>query len=101
MKYLIYFAVTTPLLLAWLLWQTAGVPPPPPMFHSFADTAHNQAVLAHYAKNELLARATRKPAALAEAEPVVPDKQATRAGPPHLERTARANAAVDRNVRLR
>lgn len=101
MQYLIYFAVTTPLLLAWLFWQTAGVPPPPPMFHSFADTAHNQAVLARYAKKELLARAAHKPAALAEAEPGAPDKQAARAAPAHLERTARAISAADRNIRLR
>jgi len=63
MKYLIYFAVATPLLLAWLFWQTAGVPPPPPMFHSFADTVHARAMLKQAAEQALSARTRQRPPA--------------------------------------
>ena len=113
MKYLIYFAVTTPLLLAWLFWQTAGLPPPPPMFHSFAATAHDRATLEYYAKDELLAGAAHKPVAVAaHGTPALPRKAAAladaaldapheRAAPAHFERTARALSAADRNIRLR
>jgi len=34
MQYLIYFAVATPLLLGWLFWQAATMPPEPPLFAS-------------------------------------------------------------------
>jgi len=34
MQYLIYFAVTTPLLLGWLFWEAATMPPEPPLFAS-------------------------------------------------------------------
>ena len=34
MQYLIYFAVATPLLLGWLFWQAATMPPQPPLFAS-------------------------------------------------------------------
>jgi hypothetical protein len=104
MQYLIYFAVATPLLLGWLFWETAGAPPPPPMFHSFADTVHDRAVLRRQAEAALRARAARKKAArkqavLARAEQAPPQQQATRVSPPRFERTARANR--DRDIRLR
>jgi hypothetical protein len=34
MQYLIYFAVTVPLLLGWLFWEAATMPPQPPLFAS-------------------------------------------------------------------
>lgn len=34
MQYLIYLAVTTPLLLSWLFYEAATLPPPPPLFAS-------------------------------------------------------------------
>ena len=34
MQYLIYFAVTTPLLLGWLFYEAATLPPPAPLFAS-------------------------------------------------------------------
>ena len=34
MQYLIYFAVTTPLLLGWLLYEAATLPPAQPLFAS-------------------------------------------------------------------
>jgi hypothetical protein len=34
MQYLIYFAVATPLLLGWLFWEAATIPPQPPLFAS-------------------------------------------------------------------
>lgn len=34
MQYLIYFAVTTPLLLGWLFYEAATVPAPRPLFTS-------------------------------------------------------------------
>jgi hypothetical protein len=34
MQYLIYFAVTTPLLLGWLFYEAATLPPQPPLFAS-------------------------------------------------------------------
>ncbi len=87
MKYLIYFAVATPLLLAWLFWQTAGVPPPPPMFHSFADTVHERAMLKQAAEEVLSARTKRlRPARDAE--------RTARSG--SLEHTASASAGDSR-----
>jgi hypothetical protein len=97
MKYLIYFAVTTPLLLGWLFWQTAGVPPPPPMFHTFAETVHEQAELKREAKNDL--REKKKRAATARARQARQRKRAEHASPPRLEHTARADS--DSHVRLR
>ncbi len=58
MQYLIYFAVVTPLLLGWLFWETAGESPPPPMFHSFADTLEENAQ-ADRARRQLAAQANR------------------------------------------
>ena len=34
MQYVIYFAVTVPLLLGWLFWEAATIPPQPPLFAS-------------------------------------------------------------------
>ncbi len=34
MQYLIYFAVATPLLLGWLFWEAATMPPEPRLFAS-------------------------------------------------------------------
>jgi hypothetical protein len=34
MQYLIYFAVATPLLLGWLFYEAATLPPPKPLFAS-------------------------------------------------------------------
>jgi hypothetical protein len=34
MQYLIYFAVATPLLLGWLFYEAATLPPPAPLFAS-------------------------------------------------------------------
>jgi hypothetical protein len=34
MQYLIYFAVTAPLLLGWLYYEAATLPPSPPLFAS-------------------------------------------------------------------
>ncbi len=34
MQYLIYFAVATPLLLGWLFWEAATLPPEPTLFAS-------------------------------------------------------------------
>jgi hypothetical protein len=34
MQYVIYFAVATPLLLGWLFWEAATMPPQPPLFAS-------------------------------------------------------------------
>jgi hypothetical protein len=43
MQYLIYFAVATPLVLAWLFWATTETPTVPPLFHSFDDELHQAA----------------------------------------------------------
>lgn len=32
MKYVVYFAVATPLLLGWLFYEAATLPPRPPLF---------------------------------------------------------------------
>jgi len=86
MQYLIYFAVATPLLLVWLFWQAAGVPPPPPMFHSFADTLHAQAMLKQAAEQALSARARR-------VQQPQPAREAERTARNHgLEHTARATS---------
>ena len=85
MQYVIYFAVATPLLLAWLFWQTAGVPPPPPMFHSFADTVHERAMLKEAAEQALSARTRR-----ARPQPPAGDAERT-ARSRSLEQTARAD----------
>jgi hypothetical protein len=102
MKYVIYFAVATPLVLGWLFWESAHTPPPLPMFHSFADTAHDQAVLARYAKNELLKAAARKPTPRAEhaasRKLTAPASTLRLQG---LQQTARAISPADRNIRLR
>jgi hypothetical protein len=45
MQYLIYFAVATPLVLAWLFWAAAETPTAPPLFHSFDDELHQAAAL--------------------------------------------------------
>ena len=95
MQYLVYFAVATPLLLGWLFWQTAGVPPPPPMFHSFADTIHDRAVLQHEAEQAW----REKQAALARAGAALADAQAKSTRPVQLERTARIENK--RNIKLR
>jgi hypothetical protein len=34
MQYVIYFAAGVPLLLGWLFWQAATMPPQPPLFAS-------------------------------------------------------------------
>ncbi len=34
MQYVIYFAIATPLLLGWLFWEAATMPPEPPLFAS-------------------------------------------------------------------
>ncbi len=34
MQYLIYFAVAAPLLLGWLFYEAASLPPPKPLFAS-------------------------------------------------------------------
>jgi hypothetical protein len=34
MQYVIYFVVTVPLLLGWLFWEAATMPPQPPLFAS-------------------------------------------------------------------
>lgn len=86
MKYLIYFAVTTPLLLGWLFWQTAGVAPPPPMFHTFAETVHEQAALKREAKEILR---DKKLATVARAQWAPRQIQARHASPQRLEHTAR------------
>ncbi len=96
MQYVIYFAVTTPLLLAWLFWQTAGVPPPPPMFHTFADTVHEEAMLKRQA---LAARESIVQAARAPAKQAPRQAQARGASPAHFDRTARADSSPD--IRLR
>jgi hypothetical protein len=41
MQYVIYFAVATPLVLGWLLWE-ADRPPLPPLFNSGIDNLHAQ-----------------------------------------------------------
>jgi hypothetical protein len=56
MQYLIYLAVGTTLILGWLFWETAGVPEPPPMFHSFASQLHDEAVLKRHAELRLRRR---------------------------------------------
>jgi hypothetical protein len=94
MQYLIYFAVATPLLLGWLFWQSAHTPPQPAMFHSFADTAHEEAVLRRQAEKE--APAGEKTAAAGR---VTQDSQIQRFVAPHMEHTARA-ASRD-NIHLR
>jgi hypothetical protein len=45
MQYLIYFAVATPLLLGWLFYESATLPPPAPLFASGYE--HISAVPAH------------------------------------------------------
>ena len=96
MKYLFYFAVTAPLLLGWLLWQSAHTPPPPPLFHSFAETIHDRAAFEREA--DRLFRA--KKAALVRAKRAAATQQAERrAAQPRLEHTARADD--DRTVKLR
>lgn len=32
MQYLVYFAVATPLVLGWLMWASATIPPQAPLF---------------------------------------------------------------------
>lgn len=92
MQYLIYIAVAAPLVLGWLFWETAGVPEPPPMFHSFADRAHDEAVLERKAK-ETLRREQAEKLQRQAAKPRQPD-----AGQAYA-RTARATP--DRDIRLR
>jgi hypothetical protein len=43
MQYLIYFAVTTPLLLGWLFYEAATLPPAPPLFASGYEDISGQA----------------------------------------------------------
>ena len=94
MQYLIYFAVATPLVLGWLFWQSANTPPPPPMFHSFADTVYDEALLKQQAEKDA---AALKQAA--RTNQVTQEKQSERFAPPPWERTARA--ASGSNIRLR
>ena len=42
MQYLIYFAVTTPLLLGWLFYTAATLPPAPPLFASGYERTSTQ-----------------------------------------------------------
>jgi hypothetical protein len=42
MQYIVYFAVATPLVLGWLLWE-ADRPPLPPLFDSGIDNLQVQA----------------------------------------------------------
>jgi hypothetical protein len=97
MQYLIYIAVATPLVLGWLLWETAGAPRPSPMFHSFADDAHDTAVLKQHAENELrqrqVADAAQRQAEvtqIASEPPLQPPRRA-----PSYEQTARASPGPD------
>jgi hypothetical protein len=55
MQYFAYFAVATPLLLAWLFWASATVvsPDPAPLFHSFDEDLHQAAVLKERALADL------------------------------------------------
>jgi hypothetical protein len=43
MQYVIYFAVTTPLVLAGLLWASATTPPQPPMFNTGYNAVYAEA----------------------------------------------------------
>lgn len=92
MQYLIYIAVAAPLVLGWLFWETAGQPEPPPMFHSFADRAHDEAVLERQAR-EMLHRQRAEELERRAAAPRQPD-----AGQAYA-RTARATP--NRDIRLR
>ncbi len=42
MQYLIYFAVTTPLLLGWLFYEAAMLPAPEPLFGSSYEHVSTQ-----------------------------------------------------------
>jgi hypothetical protein len=103
MQYLIYFAVATPLVLAGLLWASAVTPPQPPMFHSFAETVHDRAVLAReaaemrQAKEAALAHGKRAPAQAKRAAARIETKTRLPSAKPHLEHTARA----DDHIKLR
>ena len=44
MQYLIYVAVATPLLLGWLFWEAATMPPQPPLFASGYEQISPEAV---------------------------------------------------------
>jgi len=61
MQYLAYFAVATPLVLAWLFWASATAVTPPagsPLFHSFDEDLHQAAVLKERAIADLSAAQT-------------------------------------------
>jgi hypothetical protein len=55
MQYLVYFAVATPLLIAWLFWASATTVPPAsmPLFHSFDENLRQAAVLKERALYDL------------------------------------------------
>ena len=55
MQYFAYFAVATPLLVAWLFWASASAvsPGPAPLFHSFDEDLHQAAVLKERALADL------------------------------------------------
>jgi hypothetical protein len=44
MQYVVYFLVATPLLVGWLFWESAHMPPPPPLFVSGLDHLSTQPV---------------------------------------------------------
>jgi hypothetical protein len=44
MQYLVYVLVATPLLLGWLFWESAHIPPSPPLFASGLEHLSTQPV---------------------------------------------------------